>query len=127
MAQPTPQFQFALLASLLRLTYAGPSIRSLFVLPRRWAEVLAAYIPSLFIYICLSYHRPGEDPRRPLGLRWRVTRRRKKGAADPAVPVRTARLAVEINVRRATKQVVARTAETTGHTGAAGVVVLAIA
>ena len=75
----------------------------------------------------MSYHRPGEDPRRPLGLRWRVTRRRKKGAADPAVPARIARLVGEINGRRATNQVVARMAETKGHTGAAGVVVLAIA
>ena len=95
-------------------------------MPRRWAEVLAAYLP-LFIYICLSYHRPGEDPRHPLGLRWRVTRRRKKGAADPAVPGRNARLVVEINVRRAIIQVVARMAETKGHASACVVVILAIA
>ena len=87
---------------------------------------MAAYLP-LFIYICLSYHRPGEDPRHPLGLRWRVTRRRKKGAADPAVPVRTARLAVEINARRATYKVAARIAETTGHASAACIIILAIA
>ena len=98
----------------------------MFVFPRRWAEVLAAYLP-LFIYICLSYHRPGEDPRHPLGLRWRVTRRRKKGAADPAGPVRKARLVVESNVRRANSQVVARNPETKGHSSACVVVILAIA
>ena len=87
---------------------------------------MAAYLP-LFIYICLSYHRPGEDPRHPLGLRWRVTRRRKKGAADPAGPVRTARLVVEINARRAIMQVVVRRAETTGHSSAACIIILAIA
>ena len=95
-------------------------------MPRRWAEVLAAYLP-LFIYICLSYHRPGEDPRHPLGLRWRVTRRRKKGAADPAAPVRIARLDVEINARRAINQVAVRIAETTGHASAACIIILAIA
>lgn len=87
---------------------------------------MAAYLP-LFIYICLSYHQPGEDPRHPLGLRWRVTRRRKKGAADPAVPVRNARLVVETNVRRANNQVAARRAETKGHSSACVVVILAIA
>lgn len=87
---------------------------------------MAAYLP-LFIYICLSYHRPGEDPRHPLGLRWRVTRRRKKGAADPAAPVRKARLAVESNARRAIMQVVVRNAETTGHASAACIIILAIA
>ena len=95
-------------------------------MPRRWAEVLAAYLP-LFIYICLSYHRPGEDPRRPLGLRWRVTRRRKKGAADPAVPNGIRGLVVEKNVRRASIQVVVRNAETTGHASAACIIILAIA
>ena len=111
---------------MLRLTYAGPSIRSLFVFPRRWAEVLAAYLP-LFIYICLSYHRPGEDPRHPLGLRWRVTRRRKKGAADPAVPTGIRGLAVETNARRAIYKAVVRMPETTGHASACVVVILAIA
>ena len=95
-------------------------------MPRRWAEVLAAYLP-LFIYICLSYHQPGEDPRHPLGLRWRVTRRRKKGAADPAVPARIARLAVETNVRRAIYKAEARIAETKGHASAACIIILAIA
>ena len=95
-------------------------------MPRRWAEVLAAYLP-LFIYICLSYHRPGEDPRHPLGLRWRVTRRRKKGAADPAGPVRSARLVVEMNVRRARRKVVVRMPKATGHASAACIIILAIA
>ena len=111
---------------MLRLTYAGPSIRSLFVFPRRWAEVLAAYLP-LFIYICLSYHQPGEDPRHPLGLRWRVTRRRKKGAADPAVPTGNRGLVVEMNVRRAIHKAVVRVRETTGHASAACIIILAIA
>ena len=110
----------------MRLTYAGPSIRSLFVFPRRWAEVLAAYLP-LFIYICLSYHRPGEGPRRPLGLRWRVTRRRKKGAADPAGPGRIARLVAESNARRAIYKVAVRSPETKGHASAACIIILAIA
>ena len=87
---------------------------------------MAAYLP-LFIYICLSCHRPGEDPRHPLGLRWRVTRRRKKGAADPAAPVRTARFVVETNVRRATYKAAVRIPETTGHASACVVVILAIA
>ena len=95
-------------------------------MPRRWAEVLAAYLP-LFIYICLSYHQPGEDPRHPLGLRWRVTRRRKKGAADPAGPNGKRGLVVKINARRANRKVVARMPKTKGHTCAAGVVVLSIA
>ena len=111
---------------MLRLTYAGPSIRSLFVFPRRWAEVLAAYLP-LFIYICLSYHWPGEDPRHPLGLRWRVTRRRKKGAADPAVPNGSRGLVAENNARRAIYKVVARKPETKGHASAACIIILAIA
>lgn len=33
----TPQFQFALLASLFRFRYAGPSVRPLLALPRRCA------------------------------------------------------------------------------------------
>ena len=95
-------------------------------MPRRWAEVLAAYLP-LFIYICLSYHQPGEDPRHPLGLRWRVTRRRKKGAADPAGPIGNRGLAAEINARRASYKGVARRPETKGHASAACIVILAIA
>ena len=110
----------------MRLTYAGPSIRSLFVFPRRWAEVLAAYLP-LFIYICLSYHQPGEDPRHPLGLRWRVTRRRKKGAADPAGPSGSRGLVVDNNVRRANYKVAARIPDTMGHASAACIIILAIA
>ena len=87
---------------------------------------MAAYLP-LFIYICLSYHRPGEDPRHPLGLRWRVTRRRKKGAADPAVPSGSRGLVAEMNVRRASYKVVVRMPETTGHASAACIIILAIA
>ena len=83
--------------------------------------------PLIHLYLFVIPSAGGEDPRHPLGLRWRVTRRRKKGAADPAVPARKARLAVENNARRATIQVVVRIPETKGHSSACVVVILAIA
>ena len=66
-ARPTPQFQFALLASLLKSTQAGPSVSSLLQLPRRWAKwaEVAVRVPY---FVLITYHMAGGRPPAPPGV-----------------------------------------------------------